>query len=61
MAEKQLLTIEDFMDEYSMSRNATLTEINKKRLKIKQREKRCKIFITRADADAWANAMPEAK
>jgi hypothetical protein len=57
MSEKRLLTIEDFMDEYSMSRNATLAEINKKRLKIKQKAKRCKIVITREDAEAWANAL----
>lgn len=58
MTEKRLLTLEEFMDEYSMKRSSTLTAIKKGKLKTKRMsETGKKIYITREDAEAWRDAL----
>ena len=55
MAEKELLSVEDFMALYSQKRNATYRAINSGRLLI--RKVGTRTFIRKIDADAWMNAL----
>lgn len=60
MSEKRLLTLEEFMDEYSMKRSSTLTAIKKGKLKTRKMDDGGrKIYITREDAEEWRNALDE--
>jgi hypothetical protein len=62
MAEKRLLTLEEFMDEFCMKRSSALTAIKKGKLKTKRMsEGGKKIFITREDAEAWLDSLVDAK
>lgn len=55
MAEKELLSIEEFMDIFSQTRNATYSEIKKGRLLV--RKQGARTFIRRIDAQSWMNAL----
>ena len=55
MAEKELLSIEEFMDIYSIKRNATYSQIKKGKLLIRKIGSRT--YIRRIDADLWMNAL----
>lgn len=62
MTEKRLLTLEQFMDEYSMKRSSTLTAIKKGKLKTKRmNEGGKKTYITREDAEAWKDGLEASK
>lgn len=55
MADKELLSIEEFMDIYSQTRCATYREIKKGKLLVKKQGSRT--FIRRIDANLWMNAL----
>ena len=49
--EKELLTVSDFVDRYSISRTQLYREVTMQRLRLTKRGHRS--MITRADAEAW--------
>lgn len=55
MAEKELLSIEEFMDIYSQTRTSTYGAIKKGRLLICKHGSRT--FIRKTDAQAWMKAL----
>ncbi len=57
MAEKELLSIEEFMDKYSQTRTSTYSQIKKGKLLSKKIGSRT--FIRCIDADMWMNALDE--
>lgn len=62
MTEKQLLTIQEFMNEYSMSRTATFKAIKKGALKAKKMSGDArKVYIKREDAEIWANSLEDSQ
>ena len=58
MVEKELLSIEEFMDIYSQTRCATYREIKKGKLLIRKQGSRT--FIRKEDANLWMNALESA-
>lgn len=57
MTEKELLSIEEFMDIYSIKRNATYSQIKKG--KLLTRKVGSRTYIRRVDANAWMNGLEE--
>lgn len=55
MIEKELLSIEEFMDTYSQTRCSTYREIKKGKLLIRKQGSRT--FIRKIDAQSWMNAL----
>lgn len=57
LAPKQLLTIPEFSREYGLSRSRVYDELREGRLVGKKLGR--KTLISRANADAWAAALPD--
>jgi hypothetical protein len=55
MAEKELLSIEEFMDKYSQTRTSTYGQIKKG--KLLSRKIGSRTFIRTTDAEMWMNAL----
>jgi hypothetical protein len=57
MSEKELLSIEEFMDKYSQTRTTTYSQIKKGKLLARKIGNRT--FIRKTDAEMWVNALLE--
>lgn len=55
MAEKELLSIEEFMDKYSQTRTTTYSQIKKG--KLLSRKVGSRTFIRTIDANLWMDAL----
>ena len=57
MTEKELFSIEEFMDKYSVTRTTTYSEIKKGKLLSRKIGRRT--FIRRTDANLWMDTLDE--
>lgn len=53
---KELLTVDEFTEQYSISRTALYREVNAGRLTLTKQGRNSR--IKRKDAEAWANDLP---
>lgn len=56
MEAPELMTVADFCDRYSIGKTSLYREVNAGRLKLRKFGTATR--IARADAEAWANALP---
>lgn len=56
---KELMSIEEFMDTFSMTRSATYKDIKSKKLMVKKRGRRT--YVTSEAAQEWKDALEDGK
>lgn len=54
-SKKDMMSVEEFLEAYSISRSTFYSEVGKKRIKVRKLGRRS--YVLKIDADTWMNAL----